>query len=1377
VITAAHVVEDAESIRLRFDPDLPTERVVVSTSWCAIAGSDLGIIDIAPSEGEKSLIPARFGRIGARPAVLDVQAVGFPRWKMREAAGDQNATIRYRDAFQAVGTVAVLSNWREGSLEIEVSAGPAPDDNPGSPWEGMSGAALWVGDCVIGVVSKHYAADGLARLTAERIDVLLDRAQGQDRERLRSLVFHGCSDELPDVVPASHGELTATAHRAQLAEIAPSVLLDREEELRDLTMFCAGRDTYTWWQAEPWAGKTALLSWFALNPPAGVEVVSFFVVQRLVDQSDSEAFTYSLIEQLAALAGEPPSVSLGARSLGGHLLRLLQLATERCTQAGRRLLLVVDGLDEDTGGTAGLGRPSIASLLPRRPPVGLRVLIASRPSPGVPDDVAPDHPIRSTTARQLLPSPHALRIETAAKAELTRLLKGSAFQREVLGLITASGGGLTRRDLEELTGRAPYEVAELLDGVFGRTIESRTSGAPSEGTSASVCLFAHETLREISERQFGDTLSDYRERLHTWAAFYRGEGWPSRTPIFLLRGYPRLLAAHGDLPRLLSCATDGDRHDRALSLTGGDALGLGEIALAQVLVGRQPSPDLSSCLRLAAHRDELLHRNRDVSEELAFAWAEVGEFARAEGVARSITGGAQQAAALAGLARMEAARGNYEHAVFLATDIARPSLRASAVAEVAMTMAMAGERIRAEALVESAEDQADRDLIRARLVRALAAVGDFDRAEQAATLITTTQHRDAMVTHIVQAIAEAGDHEAAEKTMRRLFVPHPNQEALIVLGRSMARSGAYDHARRLLEEARNEVVRTGALGRGAAVAAEIALLLTVAGARREGAQLLDDAESAALTISDPAKRDVVLADMAFVLAEVKFNRALVVARKIKQLHVLARALVRMSDVAAEAGDMDQAHLLLREAGELAERIDRADLKENIFALIARGLTLVGLDEQAEKVARRIREPEKCARALSMLAGDLARAGDVEKAQRVAHSIGHTREAGKAFATIARQVAVAGDRDSARSLLYDTEHLIRGKTATSRREDARAGLALAEAAMGNWDRAQLLVKRIRIPYARSQAWANVAQLAFAAEETDRGRRLLSRAESTARRIRGMGAQGQALEALTRVAAAVGLADQAEAIAREITSPRRRFSALAGVAGAFAADGSFARAQKLAERIPDFRWRVFALAEISEALHAHGRTDQATAVLAELTAKAKGIHDVKQRAVVRGRLAKGWALCGDDTRASALAFEISGKNEKSMALAWMVEALAGRGDFSRARELCDFIPLTSVKGKAMTTIVKYLALSGQFEASLEESTRIEDEEMRARALVGLAEQALTLAQGSLAGNPLRVKHILAEALVIGDWTKSVKVVARTNQAEFVAARDDLEERWAR
>lgn len=196
VLTAAHVVEGAELVRVRFDADLPGEWITEATTWWTDPRSDLAVLTIAPREGESPVTMARFGRISDdRAAVLTAQAVGFPRFKLKR--DDDDITV-YRDSYQADGSVAVLSNRREGSLEVTV---PPPERDPHpetSPWEGMSGAALWIGGRIVGVIAKHHHTDGLGRLAAARCDLALD---GLDPGGLRTLL--NLPEVLPDVVPSS----------------------------------------------------------------------------------------------------------------------------------------------------------------------------------------------------------------------------------------------------------------------------------------------------------------------------------------------------------------------------------------------------------------------------------------------------------------------------------------------------------------------------------------------------------------------------------------------------------------------------------------------------------------------------------------------------------------------------------------------------------------------------------------------------------------------------------------------------------------------------------------------------------------------------------------------------------------------------------------------------------------------------------------------------------------------------------------------------------------------------------------------------------------------------------------------------------------------
>ncbi|WP_343941135.1 trypsin-like peptidase domain-containing protein, partial [Pseudonocardia zijingensis] len=585
VLTAAHVVAGARSIRLRFEADTDAEWSATADPGDVVAdpGSDLAAVRFA---GPDAVAASRYGRIGRRPEAVTVHAVGFPRFKLKDYADPGLGS--YRDSHHAIGTVAPFSNRRSGTLELTVVA-PEQDPDPAvSPWEGMSGAAVWADGRIIGVVTEHHRSDGLDRLTAARITRLVDGQPDGAAHRARDVL--GVPVTAPDVT----APLPPATYRLQVGDIAPDQLLGREEELRELAGFTG---PYGWWVGPPWAGKTALMAWFALHAPADVAVVPFFVGAGRVGNSDGDAFLAAVTEQLSALAQRTPGTGTDRRR---GLLALLDAAARRCREDGRRLLLVVDAIDEDTGPDA--HEPSIASLLPRHPPAGVAVLVTSRPGRPLPADVPADHPLHSCPRHRLAVSPHAREVEQFALKELRDRLRAGPLHEDLIGLITASGGGLTSDDLAELTGASSVTVADLLGGAFGGSVATRS---PRPGGTARGYVFAHRTLREVAERELGARLDGYRARLRTWCDEHRRRGWPVGTPAYLLHDHPRVLAAAGDVDRLAELAIDPQRHARLLEVTGGDAAALDEIALAQLVNLRQAEPTLATAVLLAVRREVL----------------------------------------------------------------------------------------------------------------------------------------------------------------------------------------------------------------------------------------------------------------------------------------------------------------------------------------------------------------------------------------------------------------------------------------------------------------------------------------------------------------------------------------------------------------------------------------------------------------------------------------------------------------------------------------------------------------------------------------------------------------------------------------------------
>jgi hypothetical protein len=743
-------------------------------------------------------------------AVLAVQAFGFPRFKLRGDAADGGLGV-FRDLEQVTGHAPVAANRRQGTLAVYLDdpAPAAPEPGAPSPWAGMSGAAVWAAGRIVAVVAEHHPGEGAGRLTARRIDGAYEQLPGSDLGRLvQWLSLPPAIGGLPDVVPAGPGQLIRSAYLEQVRDIAPDALIGRDGELAEWAEFCAGPGTYAWWQAGPWAGKTALASWFVTHPPAGVDIVSFFITGRLAGQADSDAFLDAMIEQLTALGPASGGSAAVAGARVGAWLSMLASAAAQAEEQGRRLVVVVDGLDEDdAGATPARGQPSIASLLPGRPPPGVRIIVTSRPDPGLPDDVPAGHPLRTCIPRRLPVSWVAEDLARRANQELRDLLTGDQTGIDVVGFIAASGGGLTRSDLSALTGAPPLKLDPILRGVSGRSLQTRASPDARDADTdpvRRVYLFAHETLRATAEEQLGGELARYREGIYDCIGSYASHGWPDTTPGYAIRGYLGLLTATSDAARLSALARDPRRQAFLLRATGSEYAALAEIRAAQRLIAGQKVPDLQALVELAVYRHAISIRNQSIPAGLPALWARLARFDHAEALARAITDPDYQALALAELASAAVRAGDPDRAEALARAITRPDAHARALAELASAAARAGDPDRASRLATGAEalarttDPYDQARALAELASVAAQAGDPDRAEALARTITRPGVQARALAELASAAAQAGDPDRAEALARTITRPDAHAQALAELASAAAQAGDPDRSRHLL---------------------------------------------------------------------------------------------------------------------------------------------------------------------------------------------------------------------------------------------------------------------------------------------------------------------------------------------------------------------------------------------------------------------------------------------------------------------------------------------------------------------------------------------------------------------------------------------------
>ena len=592
VLTAAHVVAGAAAagITVRGPDKVPHPARVVD----GLAGDpdtvDLALLELCDQTAELPAPPvAAVDRDAPVPVPVEgCWAVGYPLFQEVESAAGV-----VRETAQVWGMILPAENLVDELLSLHVTSAPRalPPQQEAlgeSQWSGMSGAAVFAGERLIGVVSEHATRRGESTISVTPLAYL---------NRLPAVAAahwwaHLAADPKQLVMlPARRGR-GEPAYRATLRQLRArtGVLQGRDGELEAVGAFATGRPSalappgsqHAWLTGGPWAGKTALLAEAVHALPPEVDCVAYFLTRPTGD-ADRERFLAAVVLQLAWLLGtDPPSAP------DEHAFRQLwEQAAQHAADEGRQLLLMVDGLDEDLRP----GGHSVAGWLPARlPGLPARVLVASRPHPGLPDDVDPAHPLAALTPDKLytLPdSPHAARLRELAGQEITQLLRRASddLALDVLGLLTAAGGGpLTVADFAALTGSQSWKVRGVLDGEAARTLQQVGSADTPRYT------FAHETLlARCEERGVGDP--GHARRIDEWAATWRDRGWPAApdgeqgTPLYLLDEYPQTL--HDDPPRLAMLAGDVGWVTAAIRTLGVDAV-LAELKTADATAPSEP---------------------------------------------------------------------------------------------------------------------------------------------------------------------------------------------------------------------------------------------------------------------------------------------------------------------------------------------------------------------------------------------------------------------------------------------------------------------------------------------------------------------------------------------------------------------------------------------------------------------------------------------------------------------------------------------------------------------------------------------------------------------------------------------------------------------
>ncbi|WP_406062925.1 hypothetical protein [Micromonospora sp. NBC_00860] len=1006
-----------------------------------------------------------------------------------------------------------------------------------------------------------------------------------------------------------------------VTQIAPTSLQGRGTELDELRHFCTVPDgePYVWWQASAWSGKTAMLSWFVLNPPPGVRIVSFFITARLKGHADRSAFLEFVLAQLSEILDEPMPMFTDASGEVEFRDRLARTA-RFCAELGERLVLVVDGLDEDRGVMAGPDAYSVAALLPQDLPDGVRVIVAGRPNPPIPADVPAAHPLRrASVVRALATSPHATAIQTDMRLEIRRLLLGSDLERDLLGLVTAAGGGLSGPDLAELTHTPVFIVEEHLRTVTGRSFAKRPADWRPDA-HPEVYLLGHEEIQVEAVNRLGEAvLREHRKRLHEWADSYRTRGWPAETPEYLLRGYGRLLHEVGALSRMLAITTDQTRYDRLFAISGGDFAALSEIGAVQEMLQTGAPGDLASLGRVAVHRIRITKRAESIRVNLPHVWARLGQPERAETLARSMPDPDRRAWALAGVARAVAANGQTEKAARITDAVTVPRWRSYALTGMARALAVSGEVDRARQLALQAEETAEGVEAMAGLMEVYALCGDKERARH---MFLSCKRDDQDAWALAGPLATAGDVAGAQEIAASIDQPRWRTYALVGIAHALARSGDRIRAQEFAAQARDQAAMLEGSGQHGFAMAPLVTVLFATGEQEQSARLADRIEEI-ITAGEPT-----------------FYRAYAWAE-------LAKAV-------AATGDLDR-------ASEYAERAEQATVAEigmdRELAALVQPLRAIGEPELARRAAQQITEPYVRAWALTAVV-DTAADTALAQAKAAAMSIAEPGFRLNALGAVADVALRVGDVPTARALIDESVEVSR---AQGDEFYAVSGLASAiglAGQLGESGRARELANRaekeassITHPSVRAAAMAPVLAALSVCGEVDLAWEMAQRLERFAVEV------DDRLDAdVARAHLAVALAPASRAHATEVA--RRIENPVAMMTGpdviAVVLTGDFDRAEQTARAIDDgFAW-IF-LAQLADAAAANGDPRRALR-LAREAAQGKDIDLMHDAALVI--LIGAMVRLGERGKAADLAARIRSLHKRVWAVAEFAQDPAER-----------------------------------------------------------------------------------------------------------------------
>ena len=370
VLTAAHVCASGtvgDSCDVRFlEGDRTTPWLDARIAWRDDT-LDTALLRLHDDRWQPDRVTTvRWGRIVGTSS-LSCRAAGFP-------AAQKSGDARYSELVE--GRVNSITKREAHRYDISITSGAPSTESGRSLWKGISGAALYVGDFLVGVVrvdTAHFPGrltavpvselakvpEFAALIAASGTSLLIDDARESDLPYESSIKAF-----LATTVGAENRQVPFGGRNYELA------YLDRwltSDETRQRMLITAGAGL----------GKTSLLAhWVgSLRERYSDVSVVFVPISIRFEISTREEVFSALTTRVASAYGDPRPIAGGYAELRERLASLLSYPPP----IGRRILIVIDGLDETTGWTPG------PLLLPHTLGARVRVAVSARHVQDLPD--------------------------------------------------------------------------------------------------------------------------------------------------------------------------------------------------------------------------------------------------------------------------------------------------------------------------------------------------------------------------------------------------------------------------------------------------------------------------------------------------------------------------------------------------------------------------------------------------------------------------------------------------------------------------------------------------------------------------------------------------------------------------------------------------------------------------------------------------------------------------------------------------------------------------------------------------------------------------------------------------------------------------------